>query len=1538
MSSVALAGLDPALLVQLQAANQIVQELVLLSSQLPSEAGALEQRLLKLAETLVQQVVSRLGAASARIWFFDPQQGCFQSVAHAGLASPAKEQIQRIVPDDSPLGRVAQQGLPLLINNPAQEPWMPAPEWVEANHLRSFVAYPINRGEERLGALVLFSHTPLDANFLEVVKFLCSYTASAIINAQLLERSQRQAAREALLNRITNTVHRSLHWDQIVTTALQALQQTLLPSGLKGLSRCCFYSLNPHQQTIQVTHEAHSAGLTASLGQIYPMQDFGPLCEPLRQGEVVQLALPQEPGQDPLPPQGLRAFQALQARSVVLIPIHSVGSAGVEFFESGSGDPQLGGEMLLGERSTPEPEGMIGLLGVYMTTPLTWQAEEIELLRSVAYQLAIALTRSSLFDQAHRQAERLALLHSITAAIRSSLEPTTLFHAITQQIGAAFQADVCTLALWQPEQELLHPVGIYAPQLTPAQLEALLPGMALLVGSPEHPWVEPGIPQALPETIKAKLRLGGSLLAHLTEPVVLPDPKTVQCLADLEPRRQGSGLLLVPLFAAGNPDGQELLGGIALMRHPQPGSQLPPPWQADDLELAEAVAEQAAMAIGQARLLKQTQHLLAQTRQQAEQASLLNRMTDRIRHSLDLDEILQSAVEEVGQALKACRAQFVFFDPAQETGVFRHAYARPGIDSWQGRSIPIRDNPIAPYLEAQSDPLEIRIWSGLESFDLESRRRFQEAGVRTVISASLQLGSGTFGVLSVHRCHADYGQTGEQPACLEDWSEADQTLLRLVAEQLILAITHSRLYEKTQQQARRETLLNELTAQIRTSLEPRQVLYSIVRSLEAALHLNRQTQIGSESSQPGSHDRCEIILYRSQPSVREDWIHHCHSFLRWMDTRPLAGGVPFTEGLAQMRQPVVWSEGIFVRGLMQEDVHESGPGSVANEVPIPFHSLRDPSVVLHTSLQGQPGDRFLEAHLEFCLMHPETYELLRRGEPFLIKDVQRDPLFPDLGAEVTKRLRHFFQVLAIRSMALIPIRQGGELIGTIALIAAPQPREFRPEELSLAMAVAEQAGIALEQAQLYEQTRISAQRESLLRQVAQRLSGTYDPHQVVQIALEGMADALQINQCDFIALQDPQVVGWSGRAVVQDSSSAMDPLLNLPASSEPLKILQEYRRQPGISSHLGQAVPPDLNWLLLLHCYSNRDTLLIPDVNQFPLPAETRQNLLQAGIRSLLCVPMTTDADQIAGVLCAFTPPEAAEASGTLTRAEEAGFSESDTDLVKALADIAAVALQRALFYERVRRQEATAAALRGLTEGREAESRRLAADLHDQTLADLGALSRQIQELSGDPTIGQSGRDQLQVMSAQLRETIAELRGIVEDLQPTAMRAFNLGPALRSLLERAAQRSPHPLVTRFDDRANGLLARLSTASQSSLFRIVQEALNNIVKHAGAQRIDVTIQPRALGMGIPTAKEEGALPSSTPPDLYTHLELKIIDDGRGMPQLDDETDPTEPPSRGHGLLNMRYRAELIGAMIAWRSRRFGSGTVVELLVPLPPRT
>jgi signal transduction histidine kinase len=155
-----------------------------------------------------------------------------------------------------------------------------------------------------------------------------------------------------------------------------------------------------------------------------------------------------------------------------------------------------------------------------------------------------------------------------------------------------------------------------------------------------------------------------------------------------------------------------------------------------------------------------------------------------------------------------------------------------------------------------------------------------------------------------------------------------------------------------------------------------------------------------------------------------------------------------------------------------------------------------------------------------------------------------------------------------------------------------------------------------------------------------------------------------------------------------------------------------------------------------------------------------------------------------------------------------------------------------------------------------------------------------------------------------QLLETMAELRDIVEDLQPTAMRAFTLGAALRSLLERAAQRSPHPLLTRFDDQSGESLERLDHVAQTSLFRMVQEALNNVVKHAHAHRVDITLYACAAGM-----------------------EIRIIDDGQGLP------DPLPTDQGSYGLANMRYRAALIGAEVEWRQRRIGSGTVVAIRIP-----
>ncbi len=1323
--------------------------------------------------------------------------------------------------------------------------------------------------EEVLGFLALIYRNPHPFQAFEVewTQAIASQAALALNNAQLFERTRRQGEREALLNRVTNTVHQSLRWDLIVSTAVDSLRGTL------DLSRCCFFSIvsqSPHLnalappelRSIQSTYESKLAHLDPIAGT-YSLADFNLPKQTPNLNLVVTLP-PSD--QDPCLTESdqLAMMRQLKMQTGILIPVYPDRSHHYEFqkhLTAACTSCDASAEIKGDDGSDSGP--LIGLVGAFKETPHVWRAEEVELLQSVASQLAIALTRAQLFDHVRQQADRLALLHSMTAVIRSSLDPDTLFHAITQEIGEAFQADICTLSLWRANEPYLQPVGIYAPRLTSEAIETLMPGLTLLMrqsdSDVERTFIELLAPVTteIPEQTKLRLQVGTKLLLQTRTPIILSDaliqisdgtgewsldPSDLNRL-DLDPVIEG--VLLVPLL-----QGDDLIGCVSLKRL-QPVQA----WEADDLKLAEAVAEQAAVAISQAQLLTRTQQLLKQTRQQADQASLLNRMTDRIRHSLNLDTILQSAVEEVGQALGASRVLFLFVNPEEPTATVRHAFTSSDEPTWVGKEIPLNNNPIAPGLAEQTDPIVINTWTDLSEFDLATQARLRQSRIYALMLARLYLGWGHYGILSVHQC----GVLGSLSPTSYAWSQADQDLLKLVAEQLVIAINQSHLYEKTQQQVSREALLNEITTQIRISLDPGQVLESIVQALASTLQL----------------DRCEIVLYRSTQS--------------------------------SSRQPsiMIWSDGTSVgRALTSQ----------------PWPSI------------GLPSTQSLRVHESSCQdtdqheaywMRTEVVQTLSTGQSVVISAAQigEDPYIAGEWSD-------YFQSGSIQSLALIPIIQSQNLIGTIAMIVLQESetdgdsRSFQPDDLSLAMAVAEQAGIAIQQAQLYEQTRISAQRENLLRQLAQRLSSTYDPTQIVEIALESMANALAVDRCNFISLE-----GTADSTLTQEQEHlAIGTDLELgdePAiPGDGLVIQQEFRRNTQSLSSIGQALDPDLSWLILLDCYGRHDSLLIEDSQRVLLPVRTRQALLKSAIQSVLCVPLMTDTMTIAGVMCAFVSLPNHTSDPDMTQdpdyqeVRNRSLSSADMELVQALADITAVALQRAKLYEQARRQEATAAAVRGLTEGREAESRRLAADLHDQTLADLGALSRELQNLAIDPSISMAGQAALHQLSNQLRDTIRELRGVVEDLQPTAMRAFNLGPALRSLLERAAQRSALSLVTRFDDRSEGLLNQMDPVSQSTLFRIVQEALNNIVKHAQARRVDITLSPH-VDFSSPLSQET------------TVLEMKIIDDGIGMPE--------EPRGIGrHGLMNMQYRAELIGAQIEWRARKAGSGTVVHLIVPLSP--
>jgi signal transduction histidine kinase/ligand-binding sensor domain-containing protein len=245
-----------------------------------------------------------------------------------------------------------------------------------------------------------------------------------------------------------------------------------------------------------------------------------------------------------------------------------------------------------------------------------------------------------------------------------------------------------------------------------------------------------------------------------------------------------------------------------------------------------------------------------------------------------------------------------------------------------------------------------------------------------------------------------------------------------------------------------------------------------------------------------------------------------------------------------------------------------------------------------------------------------------------------------------------------------------------------------------------------------------------------------------------------------------------------------------------------------------------------------------------------------------------------------------------------------------ALAILLALALLALLWaiLER-RRIVATSAALvdanRELADARlnlaneaERERRRIARDLHDQTLADLRHLALLTDQIKTNGESNPSGqlRSEIEVISQ-------EVRRICEDLSPSVLQNVGFAAALEFALSHAVQDAPPEkrFVSEFHcDDAIEERSELSPSVQMQIYRIVQEAVSNIWRHANATEVRMFV----------TSSKEG------------DFSLRIEDNGRPF-----ESQHTN--SEGRGLANMRARAGLIDARISWEPRESG-GTVFTL--------
>ena len=202
-----------------------------------------------------------------------------------------------------------------------------------------------------------------------------------------------------------------------------------------------------------------------------------------------------------------------------------------------------------------------------------------------------------------------------------------------------------------------------------------------------------------------------------------------------------------------------------------------------------------------------------------------------------------------------------------------------------------------------------------------------------------------------------------------------------------------------------------------------------------------------------------------------------------------------------------------------------------------------------------------------------------------------------------------------------------------------------------------------------------------------------------------------------------------------------------------------------------------------------------------------------------------------------------------------------------------------------------------------EAERSRIARDLHDQTLADLRHLLVMTDQLPGtDPSSSApSGLEDSAPSPAALRREIEvisnEIRHICEDLSPSALENIGFLPALEWALSNAVAQLPSEEKFAYEFLCEANLEdrlRLSHIERIQLYRIVQEALNNTCRHARANQVKMEVRA----------------------ENSTDLVIEIRDDGVGF-------DGARINMTGHGIANIRSRANLIGAKAEWKNVRPG---------------
>jgi signal transduction histidine kinase len=427
----------------------------------------------------------------------------------------------------------------------------------------------------------------------------------------------------------------------------------------------------------------------------------------------------------------------------------------------------------------------------------------------------------------------------------------------------------------------------------------------------------------------------------------------------------------------------------------------------------------------------------------------------------------------------------------------------------------------------------------------------------------------------------------------------------------------------------------------------------------------------------------------------------------------------------------------------------------------------------------------------------------------------------------------------MRSFLGVPILLRGTAFGNLYLTEKAGGEGFTELDEEIVRLLAAQAAVAIENARLYEASRQWSRQLESLNEVSEALTTEAELSQLLDLAAGRLRDLLDART---ILVLQPTPDG-SQLAVESASSDNTDELRGLR--------LDAGRSKAGRTLSRGRA---------------ERIDSLIDD----PEVDQTAPRLVDAS--AALYVPLLARGRAL-GVVVAYDK-----------RGPDPRFSDADMRIAQAFATRAAVAIELS---ERVGRS-----AVQALLEGQELERKRLARELHDETGQALASILLGLKSLEA-----RVGTEPVASIRELVGRALDDVRRLTVELRPPALDDFGLGPALERLTTLTAERSGIDIQLNVRSPL-----RLSPDRETALYRIVQEALTNVIKHAAAESVSIVVMPSGDA-----------------------VRAVIEDDGVGF-------DPHRVREGALGLVGIRERVALLGGRFELESAP-GEGTTLVIELP-----